>query len=127
MPVVRVLLVLLPLGLVVALLVSFICNGAELGVQLELALKHIDGGGHCHNLLIVLGFGSPDSLCLEQVKLVLGGCHKGLVGDGRELAIKVVLLLLIDVGPEVVAGDHKVSPKEDANGVVNSCAPGNQL
>ncbi len=49
------------------------------------------------------------------------------MGDGRELAIKVVLMLPTDVGLEVVAGDHQVSLKEDANGVVNSCTPGNQL
>ena len=40
-----VLLVLLLLALVVVLLVSFVCNGAELGVQLELALEHVEGGG----------------------------------------------------------------------------------
>jgi hypothetical protein len=43
---------------------------------------------------------------------LLGGFYKGLVGDGCELAIKVVLMLPVDVGQEVVA-------KEDADGVVN--------
>ncbi len=69
----------------------------------------------------------PDSLSLEPVKLVLGGGHKGLVGDGHELSIEVVLVLPTDIGLEVVAGDHKVSLEEDANGVINGCAPGNQL
>jgi hypothetical protein len=49
----RILLVLLFLALVVALIVSFICIRAELGVQLELALEHVEGSGHCHNLLLV--------------------------------------------------------------------------
>ncbi len=72
MPVGCVLLVLLLLGLVVTLLVSFVCNGAELGVQLELALECAEGGGHHHNLLVVRGFGSSDSLCPEPFKLALG-------------------------------------------------------
>ena len=49
------------------------------------------------------------------------------MGDGCELAIEVILVLMADVCLEVVAGDHKVSLKKDANGVINSCAPGNQL
>jgi hypothetical protein len=77
-----ILLVLLLLALVVTLLVSFICNGAELGVQLELTFKHIKGGGHCHNLLVVCGFGSPESLYLEPVILALDRGHEGLIGDG---------------------------------------------
>ncbi len=47
--------------------------------------------------------------------------------DGCELAIKVVLMLPMDVGLEVVAGDQKVGLEENANGVVNGFAPGNQL
>ncbi len=49
------------------------------------------------------------------------------MGNGRGLAIKVVLVLPMDVGLEVMAGDHKVSLDKDANRVVNSCTPGNQL
>jgi hypothetical protein len=49
------------------------------------------------------------------------------VTDGCELANKVVLVLPTDVGLEVVAGEHKVSLKEDDDGVANSCALGNQL
>jgi hypothetical protein len=33
----------------------------------------------------------------------------------------------MDVGLEVVTGDHKVSLEEDANGAINSCTPGNRL
>ncbi len=49
------------------------------------------------------------------------------MGDGCELVIEVILMLMEDVRLEVVAGDHKVSLKKDANGFVNGCAPGNQL
>ncbi len=60
-------------------------------------------------------------------KLALGGDHEGLVGDGCELAVKIILMLKADLRFEVVAGDHKVSLKKDANVVVNGCGPGNQL
>ncbi len=48
------------------------------------------------------------------------------MSDGCELAIVGILVLMADVCLEVVVGDHKVSLKKDANGVVNSCAPDNQ-
>ncbi len=85
------------------------------------------GGSHRHNLLVVWGLGSLVSLCLEPVVLVLGRGHEGLMGDGCELAIEVILMLMVNVCFEVVARDHKVSLKKDANGVINGCAPGNQL
>ncbi len=59
--------------------------------------------------------------------IALGGGHDGLVGDECELAIKVILMLMADVHLKVVAGDHKVSLTKDADGLVNGCAPGNQL
>jgi hypothetical protein len=62
--VVSILLVLL-LVLLVALFLSFICNSAEFGVQLELAFECIKGGGHHNNLLVVWGFGSPESFGLS--------------------------------------------------------------
>jgi hypothetical protein len=61
--VISVLLVLL-LVLLVALFLSFIRNSTEFGVQLELALKRIKGSVHCNNLLLVWGFGSPESFGL---------------------------------------------------------------
>jgi hypothetical protein len=82
----RILLVLLLLALVGVLLIIFIHNGAQLGVQLELAFNCIKGSSHCQNLLAVWELGSPESLCLEPVILALGGGHEGLVGDGCELA-----------------------------------------
>ena len=129
-PLVRsILLVLLLLVLVVALFLSFICNGAELGVQLQLALERIEGSGHCHNHFVVSGFCSPESLDFEPIKLVLCRGHEGLVGDGGKFTIKVILVLMPNVHLEVMAEDHKhkVSLKNDADGVVNSWAPGNQL
>jgi hypothetical protein len=121
-----VLLVLLLLVLVVALvLLSFVCNGAEFGVQLEVALERIKGGGHCPNCFAVWGFSSPESFLFKPVKLVLCRDHEGLMGDGGKFAIEVILVLMVDVHLEVMAGNHKVSFKKDANGVVNGCAPGN--
>ncbi len=98
-----------------------------LGVQLDLAFNCVKGSGHCHNLLIIWGRGSPEFLCLEPVVLALGGGHESLVGDGCELAIEVILVLMVDLSLEVVAEDLMVSLKKDANGVINGCAPGNQI
>jgi hypothetical protein len=61
--VVNVLLVLL-LVLLDALFLSFICNSAEFGVQLELDLERVKGGSHCNNLLVIWRFGSPESFGL---------------------------------------------------------------
>jgi hypothetical protein len=54
-----VLLVLLLQGLVVIALVSLASDGAELGIKFELTLQGIDIGAHCHDLLVVGGFGTP--------------------------------------------------------------------
>ena len=65
--------VLLFLGLdFVVALHSLICNGVELGIQLKLALESIEGGGHCHNFVVVGRFGSPNCIGFESVKLALG-------------------------------------------------------
>ncbi len=61
--IVSILLVLL-FVLLVALVLSFICNSAEFGVQLELAFERVEGGGHCNNLLVIWGLGSPESFGL---------------------------------------------------------------
>ncbi len=68
--VVCILLVLLLVPLV-TLFLSFICNSAEFGVQLELAFERIKGSGHHNNLLIIWGFCPPESLGFQPVKLVL--------------------------------------------------------
>ncbi len=67
-----VLLVFLLLALVAALFVPIVCNCNELGIQLELVLENLEDGGHCHNFLIIEGFGFPHPFCFEPVKLALG-------------------------------------------------------
>jgi hypothetical protein len=113
------------LDLVIALFFFFISNGAEFGIQLEMALERIESGGHQRNLFIIWGCCSPDSLCLQPVKLELCRCHVGLVSDGDKFTIKIILVLSVNVRLEVVAGDNKVSFKWDANGVVDGPTPGN--
>ncbi len=49
------------------------------------------------------------------------------MGDGKKFAIEANLVLRADVHIEVVAGNHKVSFKKDADGVINGRAPGNKL
>ncbi len=68
--VVCILLVLLLVPLV-ALFLSFICNSAEFGVQLDLAFECIKGGGHCNNFLVVWGFCPPESLGFQRQTCIL--------------------------------------------------------
>ena len=49
------------------------------------------------------------------------------MSDSGEFTVKVILVLLANVRLEVVAWNHKVSFEQDTNGVVDSCAPGDQL
>jgi hypothetical protein len=49
------------------------------------------------------------------------------VSDGGEFTAKVILMLMANVQLEVVAWNQKVSVNQDTNGVVDSCAPGDQL
>jgi hypothetical protein len=117
--VVSILLVLL-LVLLVVLFLSFICNSDEFGVQLELTFERIKGGSHRNNLLVDWKFSSPEYFGLQPVELAFCGHHEGLVIDGGEFTVKVILMLLANVRLEVVAGNQKVSFKQDADGVVNS-------
>jgi hypothetical protein len=105
-----VLLVLLLQGFAVILL-SLASNGAELGIQLELALQGVDFGGHRHNLLVVGGFSTPLPLCL-------GHGHHGFVSEAGEVSVKILIVLGAHVIREVVAWDQEVSFEEDADGVV---------
>ncbi len=66
-----VLFVVLLLALVSTLL-SLICNGVELGIQLKLAPEGIESGSHCHNFLVVGRVGSPNSFGLEPIELAFG-------------------------------------------------------
>ncbi len=49
------------------------------------------------------------------------------MSDSGEFTLKVILVLSADVRLEVVAWNHKVSFEQDTYGVVDDCAPGNQL
>ena len=49
------------------------------------------------------------------------------MSDSGEFTVKVILMLLVNVQLEVVTWNHKVSFKQDTDGVVNGRAPGNQL
>jgi hypothetical protein len=43
------------------------------------------------------------------------------MGDGGKFAIEVILVLVANIRLEIVAWDHKVGIKQDANGVINGC------
>ncbi len=75
-------------------------------------------GGHCHNLLIVWGFGSPLPFRLEEVELAFSHGHQGLVSETGEVPVEVVIMLGANVLCEVVAGDQEIGFKEDADGVI---------
>ncbi len=49
------------------------------------------------------------------------------MSDGGEFTVKVILMLLANVGLEMVAWNHKVSFEQNANGIIDGHAPGNQL
>jgi hypothetical protein len=49
------------------------------------------------------------------------------MSDGGEFTVNLIFMLLVNVRLEVVAWNHKVSFKPDNNGVIDGCAPGNQL
>ncbi len=67
------------------------------------------------------------SFGLQPIELAFCGCHEGLVSDGGEFTVEVILMLSVDVQLEVVAWNHEVSIKQNANAVVNGCTPSNQL
>ncbi len=49
------------------------------------------------------------------------------MGDSGESSIEVIFMLMLDVLFEVVAWDNGIGIGEDANGVVNGGATGNEL
>ncbi len=118
-------LVFLVLTLVVLFLVDF-CNGADLGVKLQLALEGINLSHHRHNLFVVGGFGSPLARGFEVIEVRLGKGHEGFVSNG-ERPIKKVVVLLLHVGFEVVAGHNKVGIEQDVEGIVNCCPSSQNL
>jgi hypothetical protein len=53
--------------------------------------------GHGKNLFVVRRFGAPLSSLTEPIILAQGGCHEGLVSEIDELAVKVVIVVVLDV------------------------------
>ncbi len=102
------------------------CSG-KLRRKLELPLQGIEGGGHGNNLVIVGRFGSPGALGAKVVELGLGHSHKGHLGQGCKLPIKVVFVHPVDITLEVVARDDLVGQEEDPDWVVDGGAASNNL
>ncbi len=84
-----------------------------------MALERVKGGCHRNNLLVVWGFGSPESFGLQPIELAFCGHHEGLVSDVGEFTVKLILMQLADIQLEVVAWNHEVSIEQNANGVVS--------
>ncbi len=122
-----VLLVFLLLALVVALLVHMVCNGAELGIQLELALQSVEGGGHCHNFLVVGGFGSPHSFCFEPVKFALCKVMSASWVMVVSLPLRFSLCCWQMYDLNLWQGTTRQASKRMPMGVIYGCALGNQM
>jgi hypothetical protein len=104
----------------VVIFLVVLCNGAELGVELELALEGINLGRHDHIFFILGKFGSPLARVFEVIEVRLGKGHEGFVGNG-ECPVEIVVVLLLHVGFEVVAGHDEVGVEQDVEGIVNCC------
>ncbi len=76
---------------------------AELIIKPEVAFESADGGRHGHDLLVIRRLGASLAFHFQVVILAHGASHEVLVGDQGEFAVKVVLVLLLDVLLEVVA------------------------
>jgi hypothetical protein len=106
---VPVLLLVLLLGVALFLALASLFQGIpKLLVGLEMALESLDFSGHCHDLLVVKGFGTPNSLHLKPVVLTRGRGHQALVSEASKSSVKVVFILATNVLLEVGAGDDVV-------------------
>jgi hypothetical protein len=79
---------------------------AELIIKLEVAFESADDGRHGHDLLVVGQLGASLAFHFQVVVLAHGASHEVLVSDQGEFAVKVVLVLALDVLLEVVAGNN---------------------
>ncbi len=113
------------LGLAITILLA--TSSGKLGGKLELPLQAIDGGGHGNDLVIIRRCGSPSAFRTEVIELGLHHSHEGLVGQGCEFPVKVVLVHPVDVTLEMVAWDNLIGREEDPNWVVNGCTTSNNL
>ncbi len=84
------------LGLAITILLA--TSSGELGRKLELPLQAIDGGGHGNDFIIIRRSGSPSTFCAKVIELRLGHSHEGLVCQGCEFPVEVVLVHPVDVG-----------------------------
>jgi hypothetical protein len=84
-------LVLLLPGLVTPDLVPSLLVIVEILVGLKMPF------GHGNNLFVIRRFGAPLFSLTEPIILAQGGCHEGLVSEIDELAVKVVIVVVLDV------------------------------
>ncbi len=89
-----------------------------------MALEGVNLGCHHHNLFVVGRFGSLLARSLQVIEVRLGKGHESFVGNG-ECPVKKVVVLLLHVGFEVVAGHDKVGVEQDVEGIVD-CGPSSQ-
>jgi hypothetical protein len=87
----------------------------QAGGKLELPLQAIDGRGHGNDLVITRRSGSPSAFCTKVIELGLCHSHKGLVGEGCEFPVEVVLVHPVDLTLEMVARDNLIGQEEDPN------------
>ena len=67
---------------------------------------------------------APFLLVDQVIKLAFGHLAKGLVSDSSKLAIQIVVVLVLDVPFEVVAGYGLIGIEDDLDGVVDGSAVG---
>ncbi len=96
-------------------------------VGLELSFEDFDLGGHGDNFLVIGGFGTPLSLLVEPIVLAHGKGHDRFVGDSGKVAIKVVVVVALDVCFEVVARNNVIGIEEETDGIVNVGTASKQL
>ncbi len=102
-------------------------NISKLVLKLEMFHESIECSQHGNNVLIIRGFGSPSSLSLEVVTLVVGKGHKCIVGHSKELPVKPVIMVVADVLLEVVTWDDKIGIKQEPNRIFKGGAASQQL
>ncbi len=97
------------------------------GFEIPFEGEGFDLDGHGNNLLVIRRLGAPLSLLLEPIILEHGGGHEGFVGETDELAIKVVVVVALDVRLEVVATNDMIGFEEEPNRVVDVGTVSEQL
>jgi len=96
-------------------------------VSFEMPFEGFKLGGHGNNLLVIRIFGAPLSLLSEPIILAHGGGHEGFVGETDELAVKVVIVVVLDLRLEVVATNAMIGFEEEPNRVIDAGTASEQL